>query len=82
MKSTFLSTIDIYNGKLQDIGPFGTGMTTLGCTTEGQLYGLSRAGELRKIDRQDTLLLSSWETFRKPKILKSGFVGLPPEHGI
>lgn len=52
-EKTFLSTIDIYNGKLQDIGPFGTGMTTLGCTTEGQLYGLSRAGELRKIDRQD-----------------------------
>ncbi|MFQ9800961.1 MAG: hypothetical protein ACLR23_20835 [Clostridia bacterium] len=48
-----MSTIDIFDGTVNDIGAFGKGMATLGCTTEGQLYALSKAGELCKVNKAD-----------------------------
>lgn len=48
---TYLSTMDIYDGSITDIGKFSKQILTLGCTTEGQLYGLSKDGELCKINK-------------------------------
>lgn len=48
---TYLCTMDIYDGSMTDIGKFSKKILTLGCTTEGQLYGLSKDGELCKIDK-------------------------------
>lgn len=52
-KKAYLSTIDIFDGTVCDIGAFGKGMATLGCTTEGQLYALSKGGELCKVNKAD-----------------------------
>ncbi|MBC8544188.1 S8 family serine peptidase [Bianquea renquensis] len=52
-EKVYLSTIDIFDGTVNDIGAFGKGMATLGCTTEGQLYALSKAGELCKVNKAD-----------------------------
>ncbi|MCM1284923.1 MAG: S8 family serine peptidase [Bacteroides sp.] len=41
-----LSTIDIYTGEITDVGTFGRGMVTMGCTTDGKLYTISKDGEL------------------------------------
>lgn len=48
---TYLSTIDIYDGKVTDIAKFSKKVLTLGCTTEGQLYGINKDGELCKVNK-------------------------------
>ena len=47
---TYLGTMDIYDGTVTEKGKFDKKMMTLGCTTEGQLYTISKDGELCKVD--------------------------------
>lgn len=48
----YLSTIDIFDGTIKDIGAFGRTMVTMGCTTDGSLYTISKAGELCNINKE------------------------------
>lgn len=52
-EKAYLSTIDIYDGTVTDVAPFGKAVTTLACTTEGQLYCLTRAGEFCTVNSVD-----------------------------
>lgn len=49
--NTWLSTMDIYNGTITEVGKFDKKMLTIGCTTDGQVYTISRDGELCKVDK-------------------------------
>ena len=48
---TYLSTMDIYTGAITEVGTFDKRMLTIGCTTEGQIYTISKDGELCKVDK-------------------------------